>query len=389
MDGMSFQRNKHTSTIAGNAVSKDLLLFEQDPQSDATCGLSGMLSWTNLDFETFMATMIPLSNPVWSTNRVFTADPASLKKAIFAIKKVIPSQHILANTHGSAMALNQILMDTVLFFSKAMIQSQLGAFQDALALEDENALLVVYNAAEMAGLRMIPTGTLAQSLAAASKAVSHHLAGLPLSQSGLTNVESLETLIPMMFTPYWTLSYYASYGDGRKHEINPMNKSYSMFAVSNTFNNWLEFINQQSDQAGLGPIIDWLAAARETVVNKNGSTKMMAQQYATASKAASDSGSGLQSLQTTNAQFERRRASVNAMAENLSSTRLRTWGARLNVAVWLTALILAVGIAIILFRANNHGMLRILIVVTLALLTLDTLARGVASVNPYPGMGRG
>lgn len=355
-----------STSIAAQNVTPDLYAFEQLLQPDGVCGLSSMLAW--------VAGNNIIASTVWPTTRPGTTDNGSVAIAISAISTSASAP----SSDARPFAVMTYMLNIIETFSLAMIYAQLAAMSIPTTMVTSDPLHVLVSNLVAVSVAKGPGATLADTLNTATSAVQAALEGSSNSHASILGI-----LVPYMLTPFWTLSYYAAYADPTKRpNANIYDQRFGFMAVSETFGNWATFVQSKAPS---GTATSALAAAvllastsltsNATSVLTLGAGSSMAQQSTTAAM------SGVDLLQTTNAQLERRKVSVGALSENLGVSRRLTGAALTTVLAWTTALVVAVGIAIFLLHSNNHSMLRTLIVVTVSLVTLDAVVRGVLSTG--------
>lgn len=377
------------SPIANVAVDSELMTFVNDPQSDSTCGLSPMLAWTWPVLSDY--NNLPSTQPMWPATSGPATNLTSVQIAVTTITNRIPSRSSLPSG-GTISDVSAVVLDTTMLFCFAMLYNQLAQFQGIPNLNSQDPILGLCSAAVAAASApsVIPspdpsTGitTLQSSLTSAANAVVAYVASLSSSDAAIPFATSLATLVPRMFTSYWTLSYFCSFGDGRMTGTSFYDQRYAPLAVTSAFDGWLQYINSSANVPHMQDISSWLADAHSTVSSTTEGPASLSSMYSSNKSSVQSASDGVTTLQATNAQFERRRSSVGALSENLKESQKQTDLAFATLVVWAATLSTSLAVAGFLVQQRNYPMVLTLIISIITLLAVDTLGRAVASTADF------
>lgn len=379
-----------SGSIADMAVNAELVKFVNDPQSDSRCGLSPMLAWKWPGQAAYGQTPYNQPPPYWPATTTHATNSTSVQIAVMAINNRIPSQSSLpAGATVAITDLTAIMLDTVMLFSFVMLFNQVAVFQAVNCVSSSDSILKIcvgaVSAAEDAVTALLASGSVAvslqTSLTSATDAVALYLSNLSAAQQAIPFSSTLSTLVPRMFTPYWTVSYLAAYGDGRMAAATFYDQRYASLAVASVFDSWLQYISTATSQSNLTDISNWFSTARASVASSVEGQTSLNNFYAGIRDDSNNTKSSIKTLQATNAQFERRRGSVGAMSENLTASQKRTDLAFTTLSLWVATLVCSLAVAGFLLRQRNFPMVMTLVGATITILTVDALGRGVAGAS--------
>lgn len=364
------------TTIASMVVNAELMSFANNPD----CGLSSMLTWIWPGVTAFNAS--PSSSLSSSTAQ--GTNSTSVDLALMAVNSI----STLAGATG--VTLSATILETVLLYSFSVLFNQIAKFQGTLNIGASDRIAVISTAAVNAAssATVIPCtdpttglGSLSTSIACARSAVTAYLTGLSSSDAAIPYVSTLATLVPLVFTPYWTLSYYGSFGDGRLSGATFYDQRYSQMAVAAAFDAWLAVIGQTADSPNMQNVTTRLGAANAAIVSTQENPSSFNTFYTSIQGKSNTALDNIGSLQASNAQFNRRRGSVGALSENLEASRRRTYLALATLWLWIATLVTCLAVAGFLVRQKNFPLVLALVVATITLLTIDALGRGVAGAQ--------
>lgn len=366
------------TTIAANG---ELVTFVNDPTSDTQCGSSRMLAWTWPGSTAFAQTASAM--PLWPATNSNATNATSVSLAVMAIMNMIPSSASLPTTSTDLSAL---VLDTSLLFSFMMLYNQIALFQGVNNVATDPIIALCIGAvASASAVSVIPcadptTGvmSLQSTLTSATGAVQDYLSSADMTIPFAT---TLATLVPRMFTPFWTLSYYSSFGDGRMADPTFYDLRYAPIVLASAFDDWITAVAAAATQPSLMNVSTWLEAARTAAAAPTEGQASLNTYFGTIKAGSDTATSSISTLMKTNAQFERRRGSIGALSDNLHATRRRTHLALITLIMWFVTLILCLAIAGYLISQGNYTLVTVLIIATVILLTLDTLWRGVSSIS--------
>lgn len=367
--------------ITDIAVNNELMTFVNDPQSDSQCGLSRMLAWTWPTASVWNKNT-SRSQPLWPATVSLATNPTAVNIAVLAVNNNIPSSSSLPT---DLLGLIVIMLDTALLFSFAMLYNQLAKFQGVKSITSHAPIvaLCVGAIAAAADPSVIPyfdpvTGTtsLESSLSNASRAVSSYLANADMT---IPYASTLANLIPLMFTPVWTLSYYAAFSDGRMPDATFYDQRYAPSVVSSAFDSWISSLSIAASNNDLLDISGWLKDTRDALTDSTEGPDDLTTFFGSIRDESSSATSNINTLLATNAQFERRRGSIGALSDNLYANRKRTDFALTTMVLWIATVVACLTVAGILIAQKNYSLVTVLIIATITLLTVDSLWRALVA----------
>lgn len=368
------------TTITSIAANSELVTFTNDQSSDTQCGMSRMLAWTWPDLTGFhnLAPAVPF----WPATDDPSSNITSVNIAVLAITNSIPSSSSLPST---SQQLNTLILDTALLFSFAMLYNQIAMFKgvSSLGANDDIVAVCVGAVTAAAAPSIIPcqditTGntSLESSLKCASDAVATFLGSVVTS---MPFGNTLATLIPIMFTPFWTLSYCSAFGDGRIRDANFYDQRYSPIVMASAFDSWISDVSVSASNVALLDVSAWMADARSGFDASTEGPGSMNKFFGTIRDGSTAATNSINTLLATNAQFERRRGSIGALSDNIHSSQKHTKFAQATLIVWIVTFTLVVVVSGILIIQKNFVSVSAIIVATIVLLSIDALWRAFVS----------
>lgn len=376
-----------STSIAKHTVTQELFDFQQNPQSEAQCGLSPMLTWN------WVSDIKMTDYSGWASSTPTSTNTTSVNIALCAIANYFPSQLSLESI-ATTSDLTSIIINTVSLFSFMMLYNQLSVNRKINSLDTYDPLVRICVGAVSASLdaSIIPARSsvtnaydLDSSLSAAKNAVVTYLNSLLSSTDSLSQdpiIPFLKILIPRFFTPVWTLSHFASYADGRMSSSSFYDQRYAHIAIVDAFSNWLTFIKSQATSTNLtlpncNDINAWIDMRRKNIAQHVEGEEDIVGFYTSVADQVNIATRNIKALKQTNQQFERRRGRVATLSENLQNTQTRANIALAILVFWIVSLVISSSVAIYLFYHENYALLNILIIFSISLVMLDTLGRGV------------
>lgn len=391
------------SSITKTNTKEEIYNFWMDPQSDAVCGLSSMMTWSFPDSTTLQATLSVLgTSPAWPI--VLPPPSAVSQKSIDIAFTSMPgatkdSTPLPTHSNDVKVSLNYLVDNLVNTFCLMMLQTQVATLLSTPSLLATDPLLkVITSACTAAATAFNPstpntsaTCTLPNLITTATRLATASINSNPSNAAfGVVSAQTLCTLLPLMMNPYWTLSYYAAYVRGHFVDVssnattlNLYNSRVAFIGITKAVDLWLSFLTSlrfSDDHTTIISLVTWIKDEVSTTLTAE-DTPMMDTQNNRAVSYGITAFQELDLLQRTNDQFKRRRVSVGALSENLTASRRSTGGALSVLLVWVTASVVSIVIAIYLLQTSDHSLLRMLILATLILVTVDVLARGVVGVG--------
>lgn len=357
------------TTITSIAVNSELLTFQNDPTSDSQCGLARMLAWVWP-----MQPVFDPSLPYWPVTASEETNSTAVAIAGMAVKSSIPNS---ATAPSTADGLTTLILDTASLFSFAMMFNQIAMSQGVSCVSTDDAIVALCVGAVAAASSLGVATSLQGFLAGKGDAVSGFIAASDTSAIPLASM--LPGLIACMFTPSWTLSYYASFADGRKPDATFYDRRYAPLLIASSFDSWVTSLSVAASDPTLLDVSDSLATARATVVDSTEGPANMGSFFSSVQAASTSATDNINTLLATNAQFERRRSSISALSDNLDASNKRTRIALTELVLWIVTVVSCLVVAGVLIAQKNFKSVSVLMISTLALLTVDTIWRTVFS----------
>lgn len=369
------------ATLAPVAVNSELVTFKNDPTSDSQCGLSRMLAWTWPSVAGFGQQS--QSQPFWPANASTGTNITSVNIAVLALNTSIPNN---TNLPSNAYGLTALILDTAMLVGFAMLYNQLAVFKgvSTIGTHDPIVDICVGAVGAASALSVIPgpdqrTGvpSIDSFLSSASDAVSSFLGTADTSTVPLAS--TLGVLIPRMFTPFWTLAYYCSYGDGRMPDATFYDQRYAPIVIASAFDSWIGSLSVASSNSGLLDVSTWLSDARDAFAAGTEGPTNINSFFGATRNVSTSATNNIDTLIATNDQFERRRSSIGALSDNLLASNKRTDFALTTMILWVVTVVAVLSVAGVLIVQKNFSSLSVLIITTITLLIVDSMWRAVVS----------
>lgn len=375
------------TTIAQTVTNQELYAFANSDHPDVACGLTGMLRWSypsETDYTTFVRSDPNAGYPFWPVASM-TSTAAAAFNTTYATQSI--NQMLPITSAVSSAQLTTNILATVSMFSFLMLYNQLAKFRGVQSIDNSDKIqqicIDVVNLANLATPLTVPlanpTTTLKSTINAAQQIITAYVAANPPGAAGAINgMNELATLVPRMFSAYWTLRYYSSFATGGIAGATFYDQRYSQLAIANAFDLWV-------NSMGATPqVLTYLNTARKNTVSSTEDPAHLGVFYQNNRDKVNTAITSVNALQDTSAQFVRRQGSVGSMSENLAASRKRTDLALAALLVWIGTLVTSVAIASFLILRKDYPLVLALVIVNITLLLIDAIGRGVVGSRPSP-----